>query len=76
VTRDLRDDRGQGSYAQVIMSGNGEVMLAMLRRGQADVAASLASDPIAERSQGPCKIVPRDVRGAVSYGQELLAHEV
>ena len=49
-------DGGQRADAERIVSGNGDVMLATLLRGQTDVAASLPRNLIAQHSERAGKL--------------------
>ncbi len=51
VLANVGEDPGQGSDAQRAVLGDGDVVLALLRRGQAEVAPGLTSDAVAERAE-------------------------
>jgi hypothetical protein len=66
MSRDLTDDRGKGPDAQWIMPRDGDVVLAVLDRGQAEMASGLTGDLIAERRSARQRSSPDRPRGSLT----------
>jgi len=63
MSRDLTNDRGEGADSQRIMPRDGDVVLAVLDGGQAEMASGLTGDLIAEASECTAKVIAGKAAG-------------
>ena len=63
MSRDLAEDRGECPDPQWIMPRDGDVVLAVLDGGQAEMAAGLTGDLIAEASECTTKVIAGQAAG-------------
>ena len=63
MTSYVRKDSGQRPDAKSIVARDGDVVLALFGRRQAQVTAGLARDLVAEHAQRAGEVVPREVSG-------------